>query len=703
MKSERESAHAEPVEAEEFRGGLLAVSGRLPARDLARRVPGARLFRAEWMLRYRHCVISFLAPLLFAPAALMAASVPFERTETRASCRDYEALRNAYFGDLHVHTALSLDASTQGTRGLPADAYRFARGERLGIQPYDAEGRPMRYLQLERPLDFVAVTDHAEYFGELTICQTPGLEGYSSPICIIYRRWPRLAFFLMNSRLTASAAPTRYSFCGVSGKNCLSAARTPWQQVQRAAEEAYDRSEACDFTTFVGYEWTGGPGSNNIHRNVIFRNAEVPDLPISYADTPEPAALWRALLRDCMEGREGCDVLTIPHNSNISGSLMFQTIDAGGNPITAAAARTRARFEPLVEIMQHKGDSECRPGTETEDELCAFEKLPYQNFAGNFIAWDVREPGSMNFTRNVLKEGLVQAMRTGANPFKFGTIASTDTHLAAAGMVREDQHPGHGGAGAPAGREMPTGLPDDIEFNPGGLAVLWAEENSRDALFAAMRRREAYGTSGPRMVVRFFGGWSYPADLCERSNFVETGYSEGVPMGGDLPALLANAASVAPRFAVWALRDAEAAGPEHAALQRVQVIKGWVENGTVREKVYDVVGNRDNGAAVDTRSCATTGAGFDDLCTVWLDPDFDRDVPAFYYARVVQNPTCRWHTYLCNARNVDCAKPETVGAGFEPCCDPLYPKTIQERAWTSPIWYTPAAPDATTEQALSRR
>jgi len=152
-----------------------------------------------------------------------------------------------------------------------------------------------------------------------------------------------------------------------------------------------------------------------------------------------------------------------------------------------------------------------------------------------------------------------------------------------------------------------------------------------------------------------------------------------------------------------ALRDAEAASADHAALQRVQVIKGWVENGTVREKVYDVAGNRDNGAAVDTRSCATTGAGFDDLCTVWLDPDFDRDVPAFYYARVVQNPTCRWHTYLCNARNVDCGKPETVGAGFEPCCDPLYPKTIQERAWTSPIWYTPAAPDATTEQALSRR
>jgi len=308
----------------------------------------------------------------------------------------------------------------------------------------------------------------------------------------------------------------------------------------------------------------------------------------------------------------------------------------------------------------------------------------------------------MNFTRNALKEGLVQQARLGANPFQFGHVASTDTHLAAAGAVDEDRHPGHGGAGAVAATELPPGLPDDIELNPGGLAVLWAEENSRDALFEAMRRREAYGTSGPRIVVRFFGGWDYPPDLCDGSDFVARGYAAGVPMGGELPARASvggaggagvrDGGSSGPTFALWALRDAGTARRPGTPLQRIQIVKGWVEDGAARERVYDVAGvagNGGNGATVDVATCTAEGQGYDEFCTVWRDPDFDPAAPAFYYARVLENPTCRWSTYVCNANGIDCANPRGVPEDFEPCCDTRYPKTIQERAWTSPIWYTP--------------
>ncbi len=635
-----------------------------------------------------HATPPFAAVAGVAPVGGAPAGPPFERTETRASCARYDTLRRPHFGDLHVHTAFSLDASTQGTRNMPADAYRFARGEALGIQPYDDDGRPVRGLRLERPLDFAAVTDHAELFGELTICDTPGLVGYDAPICAIYRRWPRLAFFLMNSRSTNSRAPVRYRFCGPDGGECLRAARTPWRAIQDAAEAAYDRSAACGFTTFVGYEWTGAPGSNNLHRNVIFRNAVVPALPVSYFEASTLRAFWARLRTACSEERPGCDVLTIPHNSNLSGGLMFRTVDEDERPITTDDARLRAAFEPLVEVVQHKGDSECRLGPETEDELCGFEKLPYGNFSQVYLPWTAAPAEATSFVRRALKDGLVAHERLGANPFKFGLVGSTDTHLGAAGAVDEEDFPGHGGAGAVAAREMPPGLPDHIELNPGGLAVLWAEENSRDALFAAMRRREAYATSGPRIVVRVFGGWDLPDDLCERTDFVAQGYQAGVPMGADLPRPSVTAAR-APRLAIWALRDPGTVARPGTALQRIQVVKGWVREGIAQERVYDVAGDPENGASVDLATCAPRGTGFDDLCTVWTDPDSDADTPAFYYVRVLENPTCRWSTRVCNANRVDCGDPRSVTAGFEPCCDPTQAKTIQERAYTSPIWYTP--------------
>jgi len=621
--------------------------------------------------------------------ATAAAALPLAATADPADvgCSDRNPLRRPFFGDLHVHTQFSLDASTQGTRNRPADAYRFARGERLGIQPYTATGDPMRSVQLARPLDFAAVTDHAELLGEWNICNTPGLPGHGSWVCRIYRRWPRAAFFWMN--YTASSR-TRHDFCGDDGSICLAAAHEPWDEIRAAAEAADDRSSACEFTSFVAYEWTGAVGAgNNFHRNLIFKNGAVPELPISFIDAPELSQLWARLRSECTEAGVGCDVVVIPHNSNLGGGTMFQTRRPDGSEITRGDARERSRFERLAEIMQHKGDSECLPGGGTEDELCGFEKLAMNNFVGRFVAWGAEPPTKQQFLRHALSEGLRQEARLGVNPFKYGIIASTDTHLGTPGLVAESaDYPGHGGAGKPAGEALPLGLPDAIDFNPGGLAVLWAEENSRDSLFAAMRRREAYATSGPRIGVRFFGGWSYPTELCESREFARAGYAEGVPMGGDLPSR-PHAAAGAPTFAVAALRDPGTANTPGTPLQRVQIVKGWVADGELAERVYEVAGSPDGGASVDPATCIPNGSGHDSLCSVWRDPDFDAANPAFYYARVVENPTCRWSQKLCVAAGVRCDAPETIGPGLEACCSPEAVAEIQERAWTSPIWYTP--------------
>ncbi len=604
----------------------------------------------------------------------------------REPCAQSNSLRTPFFGDLHVHTRFSLDASTQGTRNRPADAYRFARGERVGIQPFDADAKPLRHIQLERPLDFAAVTDHAELLGARHICETPGVEGHDSWVCRVYRGWPRLAFFWMNYR---SAIGESHGFCGEDGSVCREAGREPWQETQEAAEAAYDRSFACDFTSFVAYEWTGGAGpGNNFHRNVIFRNANVPELPISFLDGVELSQLYAQLRSECTNSGD-CDAVVIPHNSNLGGGRMFDTYRNDGSPITASEARERAQFETLVEIMQHKGESECMTGTGSEDELCGFEKLAQSNFRGRFSALLAEPPSARQFVRHALQSGLEQDRRIGVNPFKFGIVASTDTHLAAPGLVAESaDYPGHGGAGTPAGDSLPVGLPDAIDFNPGGLAVLWAEENTRESLFDAMRRREAYGTSGPRISVRFFGGWDYSDDLCKSATFAATGYAQGTPMGGDLPPWRAGAAA-APSFAVSALRDPGTAKQPGTPLQRIQIVKGWVEGSELHERVVEVTGTPDNGASVDLDTCLPSGPGHDGLCAVWRDSEFDASEHAFYYARVVENPTCRWSQKLCNARGVNCDDPETISEGLEPCCSATHRPVIQERAWTSPIWYSP--------------
>lgn len=621
---------------------------------------------------------------------------PYVVTEERTPCRDYDELRRPFFGDTHIHTVYSFDANGQDTRNTPRDAYRFARGEKIGLQPYDAQGMPLRSSQLRRPLDFTALTDHAEMFGEIRICREPGVDGYDSDFCFLYRMMPPLMFAPLAQRTIVQRE--RFGFCGEDGERCRTEAAVVWQDIQAAAEEAYDRTAECSFTSFVAYEWTASVGNGeNLHRNVIFRNARVPAYAPSWVETPSAFDLWQSLQRDCVDGVPGCDVLTIPHNSNLSGpGLMFASARLTGPqdvalPVSAEEAALRQRWEPLIEIMQHKGDSECLLGGETTDEACAFEKLPYDSFAG--VARVAASGGTLGLqssfranqkgmVREALKKGLVLGDQLGENPLKYGIIASTDTHLGAPGLVAEDAAMGHGGAGS----RRAAGLPDDAEFNPGGLAVLWAEENSRDALFSAMQRREAYGTSGTRPVVRFFGGWSLPEEMCERPDFARVGYAAGVPMGADLPAAEAPGS---PRFAVSAAQDPGTEGHPGTPLQRIQIVKGWVEGGVPREKVFEVAGG-ENGAAVDVATCTRQGAGAAALCSVWEDPDFDPAQRAFYYARVLENPTCRWSQQLCVKAGLRCEDPERVAPGYEACCDGRVPQTVQERAWTSPIWYTPA-------------
>ena len=617
-------------------------------------------------------------------------------TEQREACRERDPLRNLYWGDLHVHTELSFDAYGFKVRNSPADAYEFAKGEALDI-PAPRGEMEARTVQLDRPLDFAAVTDHAEYFGEIQLCDDPDSAVYETERCRKLREGGNDDVVSFGTRL-AGSDPSRFQdLCGEDGTRCVNRSGTTWERVQRAADEAYDTTASCEFTSLIGYEYTNALRANSLHRNVLFRNGEVPDNVTSTFEAPLPRDLWAQLERQCLEADGDCDVLSIPHNSNQSAGDMFGPFYPGASSEEeeAESARLRRRLEPLFEIYQHKGSAECMLGLSGvaggADELCQFEKLHRGSVTdcgddpgfggltgeGCVSRWD--------FWRNTLILGYRERERLGVNPYRLGVVGGTDTHNATPGLVEEADWPGHIGdtdatpktrLGGAAGGSFTT---DGIITSPGGMTGVWAVENSRDAIFDALERRETFATSGPRIAVRMFVGRGLPDEMCERPNFAEIGYRLGVPMGGEVP----TDGEGKPKVAVMATKDPGRGEAEGTPLQQLQIIKGVLKpDGRADLDIHTVAGDPDNGATVDTETCQASGPGADSLCAVWTDEEYDPDARTFYYARVVENPTCRWSTRQCNSLPAS-ERPEV-------CADEEHPETIQERAWGSPVWSSAA-------------
>jgi hypothetical protein len=614
--------------------------------------------------------------------------------EQREPCSVHNPLKNVFFGDLHVHTSLSFDAWIWDGRSTPEDAYRFAKGETIPLQPTGGNEGGRGEIRLERPLDFAAVVDHGELLAEVEACVTTDSGVYDSLTCRLFRRGDFLSTIVVTQPLAFPKPRRSKEICGSGKVDCPLLAHEVWGRLVEAAEEAYDRTSECTFTSFPGYEYTGTPAVSNRHRVVLFRNGTVPDRPVTYFEAPTPQELWRQLKQACLDGMRGCDVMSVPHNSNLSNGGAFHVDYAGAQDPAEQQklASLRAEIEPVVEIFQQKGDSECMNGlwgVEAEpDPLCEFEKIrekgaPDCKDRPGFLG-DVRLGcvSRLDYVRNVLLEGLKEEQRIGVNPYRLGIIADTDTHNSIPGHVREDRYVGHL-ANQDDTPQKRLEIEDNLVHNPGGLTAVWAEENTRNAIFTALKNREVYATSGPRIEVRFFGGWDFADALCDDPDFVRVGYQRGVPMGSVLPPKPVEAN--APGFAVSARRDPDSPPGGGTPLQRIQIIKGWVESGQkLMTRVYEVPGSPDNGASVDPATCERSGQGFDTLCTVWTDPDFDPSEPAYYYARVVENPTCRWSTYECNRLK------EAGQALPDICKEPDMKATVQERAWTSPIWYRPS-------------
>ncbi|MEM7017575.1 MAG: DUF3604 domain-containing protein [Pseudomonadota bacterium] len=577
--------------------------------------------------------------------------------------------RNAYFGDLHVHTKYSFDAFIFGTRATPDDAYNYARGGSLQ-HPGGFE------MKLKAPLDFYAVTDHSMFLGNLPAMEDPNSEISKHPVAKDF-----LAAKTAAERRVAFQSMRPYLSGAEDYKKVLdvAAVKSAWQTIIASANR---NNEPGKFTAFIGYEYTSGPESQNLHRNVIFKGDKAPEIPFGRLDSWNPEDLWTWMDE---QRAKGMDSLAMPHNSNGSNGQMFKLTTYDGQELDGAYAEKRMRNEPLVEITQVKGTSDAHPILSPNDEWADFEIMPYR------IATSIASEPKGSYVREAYMNGLKMEVEKGFNPYRFGVIGSSDTHNASSEGTEEEFYSKVGildDTGQKRG-SVPLDEPRedgskyaDTYYNfwsASGVAGVWAEENTRDSIHNAMRRKETFATSGPRIKVRFFGGYELNADLLNDGEMIAKAYAGGIPMGGDL---MPKEGST-PSFLVWAMRDANA-----APLQRIQIIKGWVQDGEAQEQVYDVACSDggtvdpathrcpDNGAKVNLTDCSISAdVGAAELKTIWQDPAFDAAQHAFYYVRVLENPTCRWSTW------------DAIRAGVEPRED-LH-KTIQERAWSSPIWYKP--------------
>jgi len=584
------------------------------------------------------------------------------------------------FGDTHLHTAFSMDAGAFGARLTPKDAYRFARGEEITSNT----GQPVR---LSRPLDFLVVADHSDGMGFFPQLMGGDAELLGTPQG---RKWydqikggqgGEAAMDIITS-FGKGQMPKGFPVPGTS------AYRNAWQETIKAAE-AYN--EPRRFTAFIGYEWTSNTGGNNLHRNVVFRGNGAqaalvePFTTLAPLGSDNPVDLWKWMA--ATEQKTGSEVLAIAHNGNLSNGRMFPVIEAFGKKIDRDYVQTRARWEPLYEVTQTKGTGEAHPFLSPNDEFAAFEIWDKGNLDGS----EAKAKGMLDteYARSALKHGLSLDAQLGANPYKFGMIGSTDAHTGLA-AVEEDNFFGKTAPQEPSPERMTKAFVNnpktgvkimDWEVSASGFAAVWATENTREAIFDAMKRRETYATTGPRMAVRFFGGFDFAPGDADNRMPAAIGYAKGVPMGGDLSSAPQGKS---PTFLVAALKDAIGAN-----LDRIQVVKGWLDkDGKTQERVYDVAvsGGRKIdadgrcktpvGNSVDVESATWTNTiGAPELITVWKDPQFDAKQRAFYYARVIEIPTPRWTAY------------DAKRFGIKPL--PGTSMVLQERAYTAPIWYTP--------------
>jgi hypothetical protein len=582
-----------------------------------------------------------------------------------------------FFGDTHLHTAFSTDAGMFGNTLGPDEAYRFAKGEIVT----SSSGVRARLL---RPLDFLVVADHAENLGLAPMIaeSNPDLlanEWGKRVHDMVKNGDPAGAYAAWGERMGARDDP-------LAGNDDLT--RSMWERLTDAAEE---HNQPGRFTALIGYEWTASPGGNNLHRNVIFRDGkEEADqiIPLSQYDSEDPEDLWTWMAD--YERRTRGQVLAIPHNGNLSNGLMFDDVTLSGEALDADYARLRSLWEPLYEVTQIKGDGETHPMLSPNDEFADYQTWDRGSFA------QAKDPDMIprEYAREAFLRGLRYEQDLGTNPFKFGLAGGTDSHTSLA-TTAEDNFFGKATPMEPSAsedrfNEMVTGyLPDPdgrdyailhYEGSAAGLTAVWARENTREALWDSMSRKEVYATTGTRMTVRVFGGWDFQPEEVDRWDFAATGYQRGVPMGGDLQDAPEGRSPV---FMVRSLRD-----PDGANLDRVQIVKGWLNrDGTTEERVYDIAwsGDREPGAdgklppvgnTVDVENATYTNSiGEPVLFAYWTDPDFDPGLRAFYYVRVLEIPTPRWTTYDANFFGV--ALPDDI------------PAFSQERAYTSPIWYTP--------------